>query len=146
MNRVRCGPGRCMNGFGGPGGGGWVGWLDSVALWILAVIAITVLVRMILRGRDRRARWAARGGYGPGRGPGAWAGYGPGPAAAGPPQPFNQAESLLAERFARGEIGPDEYRQSLGVLRGYEFAAPPPPAEPGGPVADPGPEPTAPIA
>lgn len=38
------------------------------------------------------------------------------PAAAGPP-PRPTAEEILAERLARGEIEPDEYRQRLDALR-----------------------------
>ncbi|NUU20661.1 MAG: SHOCT domain-containing protein [Streptomycetaceae bacterium] len=34
-----------------------------------------------------------------------------------PPQPAAGPESLLAERFARGEIDEDEYRRRLAVLR-----------------------------
>jgi putative membrane protein len=32
----------------------------------------------------------------------------------------HSAEELLAERYAKGEISADEYRQRLGVLRGKE--------------------------
>ena len=34
-----------------------------------------------------------------------------------PPSPTAHAESILAERLARGEIGPDDYRASLSALR-----------------------------
>ena len=43
------------------------------------------------------------------------------PAAPSPPQSAespSSPERLLAERFARGEINEDEYRQRLAVLRG----------------------------
>ena len=43
------------------------------------------------------------------------------PAAPQPPQTLaspQTPEQLLAERFARGEINEDEYRQRLAVLRG----------------------------
>jgi putative membrane protein len=43
------------------------------------------------------------------------------PPAAPPPQsaePPPSPERLLAERFARGEIGEEEYQQRLAVLRG----------------------------
>jgi putative membrane protein len=33
-------------------------------------------------------------------------------------QPNRSAESVLGERFARGEIGEDEYRDRLNVLKG----------------------------
>jgi uncharacterized membrane protein len=34
-----------------------------------------------------------------------------------PPSPTQNAESILAERLARGEISPDDYRASIAVLR-----------------------------
>jgi hypothetical protein len=40
-----------------------------------------------------------------------------------PPSPTAGAEAILAERLARGEIDPDEYRARLEALRGA--AAPP---------------------
>jgi putative membrane protein len=40
-----------------------------------------------------------------------------GPARAGSPTSRATAEELLAERFARGEIDEQEYRQRLDVLR-----------------------------
>ena len=42
------------------------------------------------------------------------------PQSAGSPQP---PARLLAERFARGEIGEEEYRQRLAVLRGADQPA-----------------------
>ena len=46
------------------------------------------------------------------------------PAAASPtapvaaaPSPTHQAEAILAERLARGEINTDDYRSTLAVLR-----------------------------
>lgn len=41
------------------------------------------------------------------------------------PSPTASAETILAERLARSEIAPDEYRSLLGALRGET-----PPAEP----------------
>jgi putative membrane protein len=41
-------------------------------------------------------------------------------AAAGPPAAWQpRAEDLLGERFARGEIDDDDYRQRLALLRGH---------------------------
>jgi putative membrane protein len=34
-----------------------------------------------------------------------------------PPPPTDRAREILAERYARGEIGGDEYRERLGTLR-----------------------------
>lgn len=38
--------------------------------------------------------------------------------ASGPGRRPTRAEQILAERFARGEIDEEEYRQRLGTLRG----------------------------
>jgi putative membrane protein len=40
-----------------------------------------------------------------------------------PPPPPPTAEQVLAERFARGEIDADEYRQRLDMLRQAERSA-----------------------
>ncbi|MFJ5958933.1 SHOCT domain-containing protein [Paenarthrobacter sp. NPDC092416] len=40
------------------------------------------------------------------------------PGAAFPTAVVRPAEGILAERFARGEISAEEYKQSLSVLRG----------------------------
>lgn len=45
---------------------------------------------------------------------------------AAPVSPTANAEAILAERLARGEISPDDYRTMLAVLRG----TPPPSASP----------------
>ena len=37
--------------------------------------------------------------------------------------PTHNAESILAERLARGEISPDDYRTSLAALRGEQPTA-----------------------
>ena len=37
--------------------------------------------------------------------------------ASGPAAPSSTAEAVLAERYARGEIDEDEYRERLAVLR-----------------------------
>jgi putative membrane protein len=39
------------------------------------------------------------------------------PAAPPPPTPKQTAQEILAERLARGEIGPDEYRLRLDALQ-----------------------------
>ena len=77
---------------------GWgyaLGTISMVLLWSLLVLAIAATVRYL--GRDRREHSAA-----------------PPPA---PPTPPPTAEQVLAERFARGEIDADEYRQRLDTLR-----------------------------
>ena len=76
-------------------GMGWGGWLlmtlVMIVFWAAVITAVVLVVRYVA---------------GSGR-PGA----GPGPS--GPAR----AEDLLAERFARGEIDDDEYRQRLTLLR-----------------------------
>ena len=39
------------------------------------------------------------------------------PSTAATPSPTTQAEAILAERLARGEIAPDDYRATLAALR-----------------------------
>lgn len=41
-----------------------------------------------------------------------------------PTSPTANAESILAERLARSEISPDDYRSTLGTLRGAPLASP----------------------
>lgn len=78
-------------------GMGWGGWLlmtlVMIVFWAAVITAVVLVVRYVA-------------GAGSGR-PGA----GPGPSGPAP------AEDLLAERFARGEIDDDEYRQRLTLLR-----------------------------
>lgn len=72
--------------------GGWgypLTLIGMVVFWAAVIYGIVALVRYT--GRSRR-----QGGE-PDRAPG--------------------AERLLAERFARGEIGEDEYRRRLAALR-----------------------------
>lgn len=133
MNRCGFGP-QCGAHFAGGGGGaGWLAVLDSIALWALAIVAI-----LFLLGLRRRPRHWGRGGMprgnasyqvrGGGPDPRGWAGWGPGAAPAGPPAPphLAQAEATLAERFSRGEITAEQYRNGIDVLRGQSTAAPAP--------------------
>lgn len=75
-------------------GVGWFGGLVIMLIWLVVVgLLVWVVVRIIAgpRGRDRY--------WGP-----------PGP-------PADDPEQILRSRFARGEIGPDEFEQRLDVLR-----------------------------
>ena len=76
-------------------GMGWGGWLlmtlVMIVFWAILITAIVLAVRYV----------AASGR--PGAGPG--------------PSGSARAEDLLAERFARGEIDDDEYRQRVTRLR-----------------------------
>ncbi len=91
----------------------WVGGLGLflllVPLFWIALIAVIVIVA-----RRRRAAWFARGGYGhPGFDGGLWGG------------PSRSAESILAERFAQGDIDEEDYRARLEVLRENAWPKPP---------------------
>jgi putative membrane protein len=74
---------------------GWVGWIlmsfGMVAFWALVITAIVLAVRWLIGQRDTAARQPATG--------------------------QSRAQELLAERFARGEIDDNEYRNRLTLLR-----------------------------
>jgi len=85
----------CWNGYGGMwnGGWGWIGWIITAVVLVLifaALIAAVVFAIRYLSGGHR-----GLGGSQRARG----------------------AEDVLAERFARGEIDADEYRQRVTLLR-----------------------------
>jgi putative membrane protein len=80
---------------------GWgyaLGIIGMVLFWAVLVLAIAAAVRYL----DRKRRESF-----------------PPP----PPPPPPTAEQVLAERFARGEIDADEYRQRLDTLRQAERSA-----------------------
>jgi putative membrane protein len=79
---------------GGYGGWGW-GWIvTAVVLVVLFALVITAIVLAI------RSLTAGDGNRRPGI-----------------PQQPRGAENVLAERFARGEIGEDEYRRRMTTLQ-----------------------------
>ena len=86
-------------------GSGMSGWgyalmtVSMILFWGAVIFGIVLLVR-----------YFGRSGQPPAAPP---------QSAEGPPSP----ERLLAERFARGEIGEEEYRQRLAVLRGADQPA-----------------------
>ena len=131
MNRCGFGPQCGAHFVGGGGGAGWLAVLDSIALWALAVVAILFLLGLRRRPRHwgrpgmprGNATYQVRGNGPDGR---SWAGWGPG---AAPPH-LAQAESTLAERFSRGEITAEQYRNGIDVLRGNPVAGPAPAAYP----------------
>ena len=69
-------------------GDGPHGWWP---LWMLVWVAVLATIVWLLVRRGR------------GRGPGG--------------DPLDRARGVLAERFARGDIGPEEYRERLAELR-----------------------------
>ncbi len=95
-------------GMGGPGDGdfgrgrfggrmgGHRGWL-RLAIFLVILVGAILLTWWLAR---RRPTTAAA----------------PGAPAAAPPSPTASAESILAERLARGEISPDDYRAARDAL------------------------------
>ena len=77
-------------------GWGWGGWimmgLLMVVFWAVVITLVILAVRYFAS--DRGSVGTSRPGPGP-----------------------NRAEDLLAERFARGEIDEDEFRQRMALLR-----------------------------
>jgi len=72
---------------------GWgyaLGIAGMILFWVVLVLAIAAAVRYLDRKRGKNLP---------------------------PPPPPPTAEQVLAERFARGEIDADEYRQRLDTLR-----------------------------
>ena len=83
-------------------GNGMTGWgWGLMTLGLVLLMGLLVLGGLLL---TRSARRPSNGSY---------------PTSTGP-----SAEQLLAERFARGEIDEDEYRQRLAALRGAGSGAP----------------------
>jgi putative membrane protein len=76
-------------------GWGWAGWtamsVGMVAFWALVITAVVLAIRYLSRPRGSAANATGSG--------------------------QTRAEGLLAERFARGEIDENEYRQRLSPLR-----------------------------
>jgi putative membrane protein len=96
------------------GWGAWVlGILVTIAFWGLLITAVVWLIRSI---RRPGPRMPYAGQVGPG-----WPGG----------HQVPSAEQILAERYARGDIGEEEYRARLTTLRGG----------PGAPAGPPGPPP-----
>lgn len=86
------------------------GWVFPVVCLVIFVAAAAVLVWLLMRNRTTAAAAGA-------------------PTAAAPvappaPNPLAGAEAILAERLARGEISPDDYRAAAAALRGQPVDAP----------------------
>lgn len=109
---------------GGPGPGAWalVG-----PLWLLLWFFVIAGVIFFCVGRGRRAWWTRGGPWGtggPGRPGGPWGPPPEGPEAQ-PSQPspgeppeaaLDRARAILHERYARGEISTEEYRERIDNL------------------------------
>jgi putative membrane protein len=81
----------------GPGHVGWVGAILGGLLWLLIVVLFVALIVRLFRG-PRYAYWMQH-------------------------QHPDDPEQVLQARYARGEIGAEEFQQRLDVLR---RAGPPP--------------------
>lgn len=87
---------------GGMGfGGWWVMGIGMLVFWGLVIAGIVLLVRWAAGGPSRAALPPPAG---------------QGPDSQGPPS-LDAAQRILDERFARGEIGVEEYRLRRDVLR-----------------------------
>jgi len=98
--------------YGGPfydGGPSWVHWLFVFLIVVAIVAGIWLIVRL----------WMTRP-HAPS------AGWRPG----GPPPPPNPAISELDLRYARGEVGREEYLQRRADLLGHVAPPPGPPGTP----------------
>ncbi|MEO5780711.1 SHOCT domain-containing protein [Arthrobacter sp. PAMC25284] len=88
-----------MDEYGSTMGSTWLFWL----LLVIGIVLLAILAVRFFSGRITRP--------GPGRGPGA--GPGPdGPGAMG----ATAARRILDERYAKGELSAEEYRERLRVL------------------------------
>lgn len=79
-----------FNGDGDCDGGWW--WIGRIIMFVLWIAIIAFVIRWAVFGRRR---WNGPSG----------------------PSPMEQARGVLAERYARGEIDADEYRQRSNQLR-----------------------------
>lgn len=88
-----------------------MGWMWLWGVLMLAGIALLVLVAVRLSSGGRGG-FQGSGFNPPGQpGPGA-----PWPGAGGPGQGRSRARQILDERFAKGELTADEYREQVRVL------------------------------
>jgi putative membrane protein len=94
------------SGFGGWGGSGLFGGLSMVFMGLIPLLLIGLVVWAVLESTRRRDDHPAgvSGVYHP-----------QGPAPLATPTP-SSARALLDERYARGDIGQDEYLQRRGDL------------------------------
>jgi putative membrane protein len=87
------------------GAAGWVGFIFMIIVWVLIVAGIVFLIRSLVRGPSghRSGYWEP---------PQHWHG-GPGPQAGA-----SDALRMLEERYARGEIGREEFLQKKADITG----------------------------
>ena len=116
----------------GTGVHGWawgLGIFTSLIFWGLIIWAVVALVGWARPGRPGSAApgiWRESGswpGAGPPGSPGPHGPGSPGPHGPGSPWRDNDPEEILSRRYAAGEIGVEEYRQRLEVLRAQRHTA-----------------------
>ena len=107
-----------------------VGVWPMIALWVIVLAAIGVLIFLVVRLAQERSHAALEAPTGPAlTGPAPVGAVGVGPAGPGPvggphttpaasadPAPASSPRLILEERFARGEIDADDFRERLRVL------------------------------
>lgn len=110
------------------GGGGMMGpgpWALVGPLWFLIWFLVIGALVFFFVGRGRRGRWMRGGPWGPG-GPGRPGGpWGPPPEGPdgepvkpqeAPEVALDRARAILHERYAKGEISTEEYRERIDNL------------------------------
>ncbi len=113
---------------GYPGGFGFGPWVLAGPLWLFFWFFL-IGACLFMVGRARRGGWMRRGGWGPGPwgpgGPGAPGGpWGPQAGPDGEPDKpgeppehaLDRARAILHERYAKGEISTEEYRERIDNL------------------------------
>ncbi len=129
----------------GPRGGGGFGFLHVIAgmVGLALFVAFMVGLLALALGIARKKGWGPR--WKPGPGPGHGPHHEPGAPPHGSPGPW-EAQRILDERLARGEIEIDDYHARRNALDGAgypPFQQPPRPPGPPGPGHPPdGPPPT----
>ncbi len=114
---------------GGYGPGGWGGGPGPFALigplWFLMWFLVIGALVFFFVGRGRRGRWMRGGPWGPGGpgGPGGPWGHHPegpdgepGKPPEAPEMALDRARAILHERYAKGEISTEEYRERIDNL------------------------------
>src|SRR5215203_1280796 len=94
-------PGILDGPMGGWGVGFWWPFMIFRLLFWVAILAFLAFFAVRILSRGRGPGWRGPGWRGPGR----------------PGSPGDQAEAILRERFARGDISAEEYESSMKTMR-----------------------------
>ena len=127
----------------GPRGGGGFGFLHVIAgmVGLALFVAFMVGLLALALGIARKKGWGPR--WKPGPGPGHGPHHEPGAPPHGSPGPW-EAQRILDERLARGEIEIDDYKARRDALTGNSFPPFHQPPQPGPPHPADGPKPAGP--